>query len=293
MKEGCTLFKITFGDLSPRKLLVKLGLNVGDGGDNLIPSRDELNDLYWDKKLTTAEIAKLKGVRRRTVSKWLKKLGIRARSQSEAFEIYFAKHEHWNKGKGIRIHPDLHMSTDLAYILGVLKGDGWVSDARSSWRIVLNQTREAFARSFEKALRNIGLNARITVLRNRGLYVTRASSAEFVQWYKSLGLNQIEEMVQAERDYEIAFIRGFYESEGSNVIGKKGPRGGFRWSLQMVGKNYQLISMVQKMLDRLGYRFALYSYSKRELYSLQSSRKEENFMFLKEIQPSIKNSLPN
>jgi len=61
----------------------------------------------------------------------------------------------------------------------------------------------------------------------------------------------------------------------------------------MVGKNYQLISMVQKMLDRLGYRFALYSYSKRELYLLKSSRKEENFMFLREIQLSMKNSLPN
>jgi intein-encoded DNA endonuclease-like protein len=188
----------------------------------LVSSRDELNDLYWGKKLTTAEIARLKGVRRRTVSKWLKRLGIRARSQSEAFEIYFAKHEHWNKGKGIRIHPDLHMGTDLAYILGVLRGDGWVSDAKNSWRIVLNQTREAFARSFEKALRNIGLNARTTVLAHKGLYMTRASSAEFVQWYKSLSLNQIEEMVQAKRDFEIAFIRGFYESEGSNVSERRG-----------------------------------------------------------------------
>jgi len=286
-------FKITFGALSPRKPLVKLGLNIGDGGDNLIPSRDELNDLYWGKKLTTAEIAKLKGVHRRTVSKWLKKLGIRARSQSEAFEIYFAKHEHWNKGKGIRIHPDLHMSTNLAYVLGVLKGDGWVSDVKSSWRIVLNQTREAFARSFEKALRNTGLNARTTVLRHKGLYVTRASSAEFAKWYKSLGLNQIEEMVLAKRDYEIAFIRGFYESDGSNVIGKKGPRGGFRWSLQIVCKDYKLISMVQRILDRLGYNFALYSRSERELYLLQSWRKEENFIFLKEIQPCIKNSLPD
>jgi len=181
----------------------------------------------------------------------------------------------------------------MAYILGVLKGDGWVSGAKGSWRIVLNQTREAFARSFEKALRNIGLNARTTVLAHKGLYVTHASSAEFVKWYKSLGLNQIEEMVQAERDYEIAFIRGFYESEGSNVIGKKGPCGGFRWSLQMVGKNYELMTMVQRILDRLGYRFALYSYSKRELYSLQSWRKEENFMFLKEIQPCVKNRSPD
>ena len=170
----------------------------------MVVSRAELEDLYWGKKLTMDRIAKLKGVRQQTVSKWFKKLGIRVRSQSEAFEIYFSKHEHWNKGKGIRVHPDLRMNANLAYILGVLKGDGWVSDAKSSWRIVLNQTREAFARSFEKALKSIRLNARTTVLKHKGLYVTRASSAEFAKWYKSLSLGQIEKMVRVCRDYEIA-----------------------------------------------------------------------------------------
>jgi len=42
-------------------------------------SKDELEDLYWNKKLSMGEIAELKGARRRTVSKWFKKLGIRVR----------------------------------------------------------------------------------------------------------------------------------------------------------------------------------------------------------------------
>jgi hypothetical protein len=58
--------------------------------------------------------------------------------------------------------------------------------------------------------------------------------------------------------------------------------------LQMMGKDRKLISMVQRILDRLGYHFTLYSCSERELYSLQSWKKEGNFAFLKEIKPCIK-----
>jgi len=111
-------------------------------------------------------------------------------------------------------------SEELGYVLGILKGDGCTYYAKSnnSYRICLVTTNIVFALSFKTALEKIGLRPEKMYVshpksgsRQKSLgYIVRANCKDFYIWYNSLDVLKFVE----DHNLEIAFLRGFYESEG-------------------------------------------------------------------------------
>ena len=153
--------------------------------------------------------------------------------------------------------PDLRPSVDLLYLLGVLKGDGFTrirEKAPCYYLIGLGTISEKFARAFADALRNIGLNPHLYShnppsghSKKHVSYSVKASSKEFVMWYRNLSYDDIKKMIGETKDFATAFVRGFYESEGTYYI-----RDGKHPILKIGNTNLQVLAMVRDFILQLG-----------------------------------------
>jgi intein-encoded DNA endonuclease-like protein len=180
------------------------------------------------------------------------------------------------------IHLNLNMSEDLAYILGVLKGDGCVYLHGRGADIKLVCKHREFAISFYNALSRIGLNPKLYI--DNGYHKVEASSKAFYNWYKKLTLSDIEMLLQNEK-YIIAFIRGFYESEGNYYEPEH--------CIHIYNTDKGLIELCQRFLQKLGFDFHIYTkkkngHSNKPLYVLYKKKKSEVQHFFELIKPCIK-----
>lgn len=104
-----------------------------------------MENRYWEHDRSIDQIAKEEGVDKGTVFYWMKKLDVKRKTDSEALMIH-----HPNRIK----LPE--MNEDLAYVLGVIFGDGCAYYGKTSWYVQLTTTSETFNRSFENALKKLG-----------------------------------------------------------------------------------------------------------------------------------------
>jgi len=197
--------------------------------------------------------------------------------------------------------PRLCPSSDLAYILGVLYGDGYVrktADRYPAYCIALQSVDRMFVESFASALRRIGLNPYICGPYGK-VYYTSATSVVFFRWFKSLTLEKVEMTLNGKEVLMKAFIRGLYESEGSTgtYIAREKRRGYSHqiWRVVICNTHRALLEMAQRFLDRLNYKFFLSKgsmkhskWQKKPIYSLRTDRRNQVFRFHAEIQPCIK-----
>uniref|UniRef100_A0A6M3Y1T4 Putative homing endonuclease n=1 Tax=viral metagenome TaxID=1070528 RepID=A0A6M3Y1T4_9ZZZZ len=194
--------------------------------------------------------------------------------------------------------PNLEMTSDLAYILGVLFGDGYTG---GNGVIALRVADKKFAESFRDALRVIGLPAKIyerppEYVGCKPMYRAEVCSVVFAKWLKSRGLEEIGEMILNKgKDHIVAFIRGFYESEGS-IYDESIRYGKYnKISITMSNSNYELISLVGLLVNSLGYNVDIRNRKTSDgrlphyvLRLLGSS--DVKYKFLEEVNPCIKNS---
>jgi intein-encoded DNA endonuclease-like protein len=194
---------------------------------------ERLKDLYWNRGLSLERIAEIENVRVSTVHKRMKLLGIALRKQHD-----------WH-----HVHVNITPSEELAYIIGVLLGDGAVCGKQ----IRLRTVDIKFAESFYKALKQVGFRPSLTIEENHGfghkpLYVTTAASVDFVKWFKNLSINDIEAIVLKTRNLAVSFLRGFYESEGCLRVEKQGnPRA------MLYNTNRQIVNLVVKAINFIGF----------------------------------------
>jgi len=209
-------------------------------------TKDLLEHLYWDEKLSTRNIAKLYNLNQKTVLYWFKKFGIPRRTWIEGRKLRGYGKEH------LRI-PNLNPSEDLSYILGVCLGDGSVTKCGKKCVVELAATDYNFVQSFGASLRRIGLNPCFGVIppkeKNRTKYYIHAQSKVFYDWFKALTINDIENMV---KDYIPQFVRGFYESEGSFAKRKHGLS-----RLRIVNAKKDLIDLVARLIEKLGFKVSI------------------------------------
>ena len=155
-----------------------------------------------------------------------------------------------NLRKKVLLKPNLEMGEDLAYIIGILMGDGCVYKIKHSYSVVLDITVKPIALSFLQSLRSIGLNPFIMEkMPTNGIgklkkYVVIANSKNFGIWYKNLSIQKLKKLLSEERTM-IGFIRGFYESEGSVSIAKNKYKtiniSMFNTDLELIKPNAKLI----------------------------------------------------
>lgn len=252
-------------------------------------SKEWLWEKYWGKKESIEQIAKEARVHRETIRKCMVKYGVLRRTRSEA-EV--------NK----RSMPNLFPSEDLAYVLGVWKGDGCIysNPKFGEYRFILNQTREKFAEAVECSLRKIGLNSRTRIVRVKKrsprqkevYYRTIVNSKLFCDWCSGLSLPKIREIIFGRKELERAFIRGFFEAEGTNRLSRPGGR--HEWSISFSNTNLDLLLLAKEFLKNLGFDFRLLRDGRplkknwNPLFMLQRSSHDVSARFINEIRPCVK-----
>jgi intein-encoded DNA endonuclease-like protein len=265
-------------------------------GKNMKTTREELERMYWQEKRSTTEIAHSLNLNRVTIWRKMIKFGIPRRSRSLALKIVERKFP-----THLFVEPNINPSNDLSYVLGVIKGDGcaYVKRGHRCGIVKLNQIRAEFAQSFECALKQIGFNPNTFVVKPRKttytdcpkpMFVTIGYSFPFVQWYKQLSFEDIEKLLGDNPEFIEAFIRGFFESEGTNCIKPRKESNAIKWQIDIAGRNKELYDLVERLLIRLGFNFNRYCYNQggKPLHILKSSNQRQNYHFIKTIAPCIK-----
>jgi len=251
-------------------------------------SEEELVKAYYENELSCVDIAKEKGCDEGLVRYYMDKFRLFRRSRSEVAKLIAKKHPDVN----VKLHPNLGFSENLAYILGVLKGDGWINKNKWNYRVGLSATELNFVESFAESLKQIGLNPEITLRKlpnpnHHDQYYLEANSKEFYNWYKGLTLNDIQTLINENTEYAIAFLRGFYESEG-NI--SKASKNSYR--LAIYNSDKELIEFVKQLIGGLEIPTSLYSTKrdgKKREYTIRILGRAQNIKrFLSLINPIIK-----
>jgi len=191
-------------------------------------------------------------------------------------------------------NPILEPTKELAYILGVLKGDGSVykinHHGRYEYLVALATSEEKFARSFSRAISKIGLKPRESGWKKYHKIV--ANSKKFYEWYKNLNPRDIEELLSREELVK-EFVRGFYESEGHFHIYTRPHLNHTHTDryLNMTNTDKSLIKMVEGFLVKLGFNFNFHEYQRNTdlvEYRLDIHARNAIESFLNMTSPCIK-----
>lgn len=169
------------------------------------------------------------------------------------------------------IEPKLLPSPELAYILGVVYGDGfvcksWVKKEKKWVRVVgLRSSEISFVEKFRQHLLSIGLNpSKIqtieppteadrlrnpNILQKSTLYLVSAISKRFYDWRVKLKLEQLKLEYLVSDASKRAFVCGFYESEGCFYVVKSGYP-----SVSMCNSDRELVDLVKVLVEYFGFR---------------------------------------
>lgn len=218
---------------------------------------DLIKELYLNG-FSSRMIGERLNIDHKTVFRHLKSLGISLRNKSESAKIGVSLGRIVIKKN--KLPDNLTMNADLAYILGVLAGDGYLdySDKRRNWQIGLGATDREFVDNFYKILLNF-FKIKPTLsfrkrnnLNWRSLYVCKLCSKEACDYINSIGEfkkynwfipNSIK---KSNSDIKCSFLRGFFDSEGEidKSIGRVGA----------TSMNYLGLMEVSLMLGELNIR---------------------------------------
>ncbi len=145
-----------------------------------------------------------------------------------------------------------------AYLLGLIKGDGGLyvlryRGGRTEYRVVITQRSSDFVKRvvelMEGLVRDLGIKAKVQVIRGRTRYEIRVSSKALYQYFAGLSAG-VESL---SGDCRLAFIKGLYEAEGD----KSGRR------VRLWNKDQKLLELVCRWLGELGIGCVIYLDDKR------------------------------
>lgn len=220
----------------------------------------------------------------------LKRMGL-VRSRSEANKLNYKVYPDLLDRlveKRCKNVPNLTPSPDLAYVVGAILGDGWITRGKGNKKFWLCQaeSKAKFAEEFAEAVRRIGLKPYLIKVAKRGkekedqIWVG-GCSMKFVEWLSKL-TSQVLERMFTEREQILAFLRGFYESEG--YVDNRG-------IVLICNTNKELMDLIHRWIVWLGFHPTMRMYEegrKRPIYLITLNRKNEARRFLSEIAPCIK-----
>lgn len=176
----------------------------------------------------------------------------------------------WNKAKiaaGLEIRKQNNalkessrkLSNDLAYVLGVVAGDGCASYSKNNHgtkgTISLGVTDKDFAETFKIYLeRWSSYTSKLQKYGNK--YYVTFNSVDATKFVKNFDLKAI---LRADKKVQIYFIRGLFDSEGG-VIGKNLTKGRYakRW-IHFSNSDKEIIYLVSTLLSIFGISYKLKS----------------------------------
>jgi len=276
----------------PRKCLICGEIYIPQGSRQKVclgsKCEEILRRLYWEEGLSQREIASYLGFLTLSIYEWFKKLKIPTRSTSLGNAVKHIDKTKWLKKSGVWRPIS---SSDLSYILGVMKGDGNIYKNKIQFRTI----DKPFAEKFVYHFKRIGINTWPMLIEKRSLkninrkdvYCIFASSLLFSKWYRSLTLEELKKEVDL---YPIPFICGFYESEGTIYDNQ----GHLRIGIFNIDK--ELLNMVYDFICELDFT-PTFGLNRRKLrvwknekicYQITLCKKQEVPKFINLINPCIK-----
>ena len=200
----------------------------------------------------------------------------------------------------IRTLPDLSPSKELAYIIGVVLGDGsiFVSSGRGKkqYAIKLSARDKDFVEAFAKALEKVCRRKRplpIRLLRRHGYWETHIYSKRLYEFLNQ-PLEKLEHVIKA---YPEDFLRGFFDSEGSvklNITRRKRKKHVYVM-ITCANTNYKLLQFIADVLKYVGIKITgIYTAGRRkserhkQCYTLVIARSSEVKKFAIKIGFTIK-----
>lgn len=207
--------------------------------------------------------------------------------QVAGLTIRLPKHHQLNKNARI-------LNKDLAYILGVVAGDGYCRKRRSSKRtsgeIILKVKNLDFAKEFKKRLKEWS-EIQPKFWEKNGNFYTTLYSIDAVNVIQGI---KLKEVITSSKKVKANFLRGLYDSEGG-VTGKNLDKRKFacRW-IHFSNNNKETISLVSKLLKDFNIAHKIKSRihsgfgSKKLQYEIQIFGLENFEKFYKNIGFSIK-----
>jgi len=225
-----------------------------------VPSEKLLRQLYLHKLISPDEICKTFGVTGNTVRKWLTFYGVNLRDRKRAMNTPRTKellrnHRLIKPPKTFR-----SLTTEKAYILGVLCGDGHIS-ARFAQLEISKEDKE-FIHYFVECFKKVyGLKFNCHDRPKRKTLVTYISP-EFIckdlLSYGNFGVRKwkVPNAIMESRRTEVvtSFLRGIYDSEGC-VTNKHN-------AIMFSVVNRQGAAGVVKLLNRIGIKTTFHDYLK-------------------------------
>ena len=196
----------------------------------------------------------------------------------------------------LTIKPNLSSTNEMAHLLGLMKGDGFVSKNRRSNACIVcfDNTSKKLANVSLTLFRFIGLNPRMYVVQpyngisKKERYRVLCYSKLFFEFFNNLNVKALKTMLNTKKK-KMLFIRGFYEAEGTSIIDKKNRR-----YVYIVNTNLELIKLIKDYLRQLDFDFNLTGpkeskgLGKKPYYVLGTGRKEQVIRFFEVINPCIK-----
>lgn len=192
------------------------------------------------------------------------------------------------------IEPN-NMNKDLAWILGVMCGDGCLDKQRNDRRVSLSTIDSKFGRTFVDRINklfnlNEKFNPKLFVNNtNSKYYKVQIHSKHLYNFFMKFGKFNCfewtvpEQIVKGNKILKRNFLRGFYDSEGSIIIYRKKYR-----RIRAVSVNKNGLEGIWKLLDDLGIKINLIK--EKNCYSLNIYKKDQINFFNKSIGFSFKNA---
>jgi len=137
-------------------------------------------------------------------------------------------------------------SNELAYVLGVLYGDGYtVKEHHHNYDIELLVKDYEFAETFSKTMSKL-LNKKymkpvIWKKGRRNLIRVYYRSKAFYMWYKKQNLESLKQYIEYSKETLVNFLRGLYDSEGTNYRCKQ---------IYLSNNDIDLLEYVQHLLRK-------------------------------------------
>lgn len=212
--------------------------------------KEVLEDLYWNRNLSSTEIGKKFGINGRTVRKKLKKLGIPRKTLSQAGTKKFKA-------------PFSGDLAEKAYFLGLRAGDFYAKRIKKCIRIQTTTTHQAQVDLLEDSFKKYGeLRTYLSKNKKRAdewfIYVDLQPSFEFL-------LNKptkIPEWILSNDVYFYNFLAAYMDCEGMWKIFRS-HRNSARFLFRIVSGDLEILKNIKRKIENNGFHPRFYLRHKR------------------------------
>ncbi|MFH1240061.1 MAG: LAGLIDADG family homing endonuclease [Candidatus Diapherotrites archaeon] len=251
-------------------------------------SKKVLEDLYWNKNISSTEIAKKFGITGRTVRKKLEKFEIPRKSVSEALT------------KKLKA-PFTENKLEKAYFLGLRAGDFYAKWVRKSIRVQTTTTHKAQIKLLDNSFQNYGEIRQYLSKNNKRndewfVYTDLHSSFSFLVKKP----DKIPEWALKNKNYFYQFLAAYMDCEGSWKVHKSHEKH-TRFIFKIRTGDLKILKQVKEVLEVMKYHPKLYREKKkglktpygtytRDLYDLSINQKKDILKLIENLLPLSKHS---